>query len=391
MEQIIVRLSEISKLYAGGDAPKEVSLVRTDEFCHPIYSNGLEEDGLYGFSKKATMRANTITVSARGTIGAAFYRREPFLPIVRLITIEPDNGKVDTWYLYYYLQMNKLEGYGTSQQQLTLPFMKKRKFLIYKNVGYQKKISTFLNNYDQLIENNNKRIKLLEDMAESLYKKWFVRFRFPGHENVEFESGIPKGWKIYKAGERYNITIGKTPPRAEQHWFTENDNAVDWSSIADMRKCIFLQRTSEQLTHDAIKKFHMVLLPKRTILVSFKLTVGLVAITSEDATTTNEAIAHFKSKDNEFEYLYMLLKNFNYKELGNTSSIGNAINSKIVKKMNLLFPNDDLMDLYHSQTKDMFDEIENLFKQNQFLIKQRDSLLPRLMSGKLSVEEKEVI
>ena len=89
MEQIVYRLDEICKLYAGGDAPKEVSETRTEEFPFPIFSNGLEKEGLYGFSKKATMNANTITVSARGTVGAAFFRTESFLPIVRLITLDP--------------------------------------------------------------------------------------------------------------------------------------------------------------------------------------------------------------------------------------------------------------------------------------------------------------
>ena len=391
VEQKIVRLSEISKLYAGGDAPKEVSEYRTAEFSYPIFSNGLEKKGLYGFSKKATMKSNTITVSARGTIGAAFFREEPYLPIVRLITIDPNDTEVNRKYLYYYLVMNKLEGYGTSQQQLTLPYMRKRKLLIFRDVSYQKKIASILEKYDQLIEKNNKRIKVLEKIAEELYKEWFVRFRFPGYDDARFENGIPKGWKIYKAGNKYNITIGKTPPRIETKWFTKNADAIDWSSIADMRKGMFLQDTSEQLTFDAMSRFKMPKLPKRTIILSFKLTVGLVAITSKDCTTTNEAIAHFRVNKDELEYLYMFLKNYNYNELGNTSSIGNAINSKIVKKMNILFPNDELLKLFHNCTKDIFNEIEKLNDLNKNLINQRDSLLPRLMSGKLNVEGKEII
>ena len=109
MEQKIVRLEEIGKLYSGGDAPKEVSSIRTNEFCYPIFSNGLEQEGLYGYAKKATMKADTITVSARGTVGAVFYRKEEFLPIVRLITIDPINSKINAKYLYYYFSHQLVE------------------------------------------------------------------------------------------------------------------------------------------------------------------------------------------------------------------------------------------------------------------------------------------
>lgn len=303
---------------------------------------------------------------------------------------------INTRYLTYYLSQPFFKSYmeglaaGAAQAKLGIYKVNKIKVTI-PSIKVQNTINSVISNYDELIENNNKRIKLLEQMAEELYKEWFVRFRFPGYEKTSFVDGIPEGWTIQKAGERYKITIGKTPPRAEPKWFTTSNEGVDWSSIADMRKGMFLQNTSEKLTFEAMKKFHLIELPRRTIIVSFKLTVGLVAITTKTITTSNEAIAHFLANKEEFEYLYMLLKMYNYSELGNTSSIGNAINSKIIKKMMLLFPNNELLILFHRKTCAIFDEIENLFIQNQKLILQRDSLLPRLMSGKIDLEDKEVI
>lgn len=214
-----------------------------------------------------------------------------------------------------------------------------------------------------------------------------MRFRFPGYEKVELLNGIPKDWKYEKVGEKYNITIGKTPPREETNWFTKNEEfSTDWSSIADIRKGMFLQRTSEQLTNEAIDRFHIVKLPKRTVLLSFKLTVGLVAITTQEFTTTNEAIAHFICQQSELEYLYMFLKNYDYNRLGNTSSIGNAINSKIIRKMDLVVPTKKVLELFHNKTKCMFDEIEKVQIINSKIEIIRDSLLPRLMSGKLEVK-----
>lgn len=249
----------------------------------------------------------------------------------------------------------------------------------------QRKIASILSAYDNLIENNNKRIKLLEQMAESLYKEWFVRFRFPGHENVEMENGLPKGWEIIKAEERYTISIGKTPPRKEPQWFTQgNKDAIQWLSISDMNGT-YTSVTNEELTLEAVEKFHMIVVPKETILLSFKLSVGRVTLAA-NSMCTNEAIAHFRDVSPiEKEYLFLQLKTFEYSRLGNTSAIGNAVNSKIIKSMPLVLPNESVMLSFHNITSSIFAEINSLQQQSQLLIRQRDLLLPRLMSGKLEV------
>ena len=117
-----------------------------------------------------------------------------------------------------------------------------------------------------------------------------------------------------------------------------------------------------------------------------KLTVGQVAITTEE-TCTNEAIAHFNTdNDNLREYTYLYLRNFNYSELGNTSAIGNAINSTIVKNMAFVLPDNEMLIKFKKKVGPIFDSILSLTKQNENLKTQRDLLLPRLMSGKLEVK-----
>ena len=223
-------------------------------------------------------------------------------------------------------------------------------------------------------------------MAENLYKEWFVRFRFPGHEKAEFENGLPKGWSNFALGDRYDITIGKTPPRKEFQWFTHDDlTAQNWMSISDM-KDMFTGNTSEQLTQEAIQKFNMVVVPEKTILLSFKLTVGRITIASQPL-CTNEAIAHIKNvPEIEHEFLYQQLKNYEYAKLGNTSAIGNAVNSKIIKRMEVLIPNEDIILSFHKIVFPIFEQIKLLSSQNKTLSRQRDLLLPRLMSGKLEVK-----
>lgn len=254
------------------------------------------------------------------------------------------------------------------------------------NLSIQNKIVDILSKYDDLIENNNKRIKLLEQMAENLYKEWFVRFRFPNYKKTKFVKGIPEDWKIDIASNLFDISIGKTPPRKEFCWFDKNNaKSVNWISISDMRNNMYILDTEEQLTQDAIDKFNVPIIPKNSIVLSFKLTVGKVAITTENC-SSNEAIASFKKVNDILrEYLYFYLKSFEYSKLGNTSSIGNAINSKIVRLMKIIIPKEEIILSFHKKVNPILNNILLLLKQNQNLIKQRDLLLPRLMSGKLEV------
>lgn len=124
------KIGEISKIGAGGDAPKDYSSVRTREYSIPIFSNGMTNDGLYGYTKKGTKKANSITISARGTVGYTCLRFEPYLPIVRLLSIEPDAQLINVYYLYHNLKNDSIDGYGTSQQQITIPFFTKKKVVV---------------------------------------------------------------------------------------------------------------------------------------------------------------------------------------------------------------------------------------------------------------------
>ena len=124
-----------------------------------------------------------------------------------------------------------------------------------------------------------------------------------------------------------------------------------------------------------------------SVLLSFKLTVGSVAITNEEV-VTNEAIAHFNLLEDSIlttEYTYQFLKNFHYPSLGSTSSIGTSINSKIVKNMDIIIPNENLINEFSKGVKNIFIQIENLINQNQKLKEARDILLPRLMNRTIEV------
>ena len=251
-------------------------------------------------------------------------------------------------------------------------------------IEIQKQIAGILSTYDDLIENNQKQIKLLEEAAQRLYKEWFVDLNFPGHENTKIVDGVPEGWQKNCAEKFFEITIGKTPPRTEKRCFTTGENGIPWVSIADMGNSgMFVLNTAENLTEDAIKQYNVKVIPKNTVLLSFKLTVGRVAIAPTDI-CTNEAIAHFKGRrECEREYTYCYLKNFHYDELGSTSSISKAVNSKIIKAMPFIIPSEKLLKEYSSKTKDTFDLIICKQEMNNNLKITRDRILHKLMSGEV--------
>lgn len=215
----------------------------------------------------------------------------------------------------------------------------------------------------------------LLQQAQTLYKHLFV-------DNPNSSR------QTCRADEYFDISIGKTPPRKEPEWFSSEPENITWISISDMGNCgVYISDSNEYLTPDAIEKHNVKIVPKNTVLLSFKLTVGRIAITTSEV-TTNEAIAHFKTSNNKIvEYLYCYLKAFDYNSLGSTSSIATAVNSKIIKSMPFIMPTDDELNLFYEVVAPLFSCIEKNQEENAKLIGIRTSLLPKLMSGELDVSK----
>ena len=126
----ILTLDDVSQMGAGGDKPKNVSSIQTEAYPYPIYSNGLSDEGLYGYTDTARISEESVTVSARGTIGFVCLRHIPYVPIVRLVTLVPKTDILSAKYLYLYLSQLHITGTGTTQQQLTVPDFRKTEILV---------------------------------------------------------------------------------------------------------------------------------------------------------------------------------------------------------------------------------------------------------------------
>ncbi|OPZ78015.1 MAG: EcoKI restriction-modification system protein HsdS [Alphaproteobacteria bacterium ADurb.Bin438] len=383
----VKKLGDVSPFKYGKGLPES----KRKKGVIPVFGS----NGIVGYHDEAFIEKKGIVIGRKGSVGQVNISKSHFWVIDTAFYVD-DVLNNDMFFIYYMLQTLGLEHKNSDAAVPGLNRDNAHNINInLPPIDIQKKIAGVLSGYDDLIENNNKRIKILEDMAKKIYKHWFIDFKFPNHEKTKFKPSelgpIPENWEVKKLGDVVDLSIGRTPPRKESQWFS-NSEGVKWISIKDIGLSnTFIHKTSERLTCSAIKKFNVPIIKKRTVILSFKLTIGRVAITSEDM-CSNEAIAQLPIIDNVIsnEYLYSYLLDFKYESLGSTSSIGKAINSKILKDMPIVVPDSCLMDIYSKLSSSLIDNIRVLDLKNETLKNTRDMLLPRLISGEVDLKNVEV-
>lgn len=284
---------------------------------------------------------------------------------------------LDSKYLYYWFltKQNELQSFNRGSGQ---PSIKKTDVenmeIDLPDIAIQKKIVNVLEKLDDKIYLNNQINDNLLNIIDTYFDEIFT--------DIECTK---------RADEIADITIGKTPPRAKAECFTKKDNDIKWLSISDIGRCgIYVFDTSEKLTLDAVNKYNVKIIPENTIVLSFKLTVGRVAITNEKM-ATNEAIAHFNLYDDRLRsYIYTYLRKFDYDKLGSTSSIATAVNSKIIKAMPIKVPDDGKIEKFNKLADEILKIIRSNERENRRLGQLRDTLLPKLMNGELNLDKIEM-
>ena len=361
-------LSDLATIKYGKNQKKVLS----DSGTVPIFGTG----GFMGFATTSLYDKPSVLIGRKGTIGKVKYVEQPFWTVDTLFYTIINTDLVIPKYLFYVMSLIDLNNYneGTTIPSLRTETLNRLEFDI-PDLEEQRKILSCLNPIDEKIELNNAINNNLLEQVLALYRNRFV-------DTVNNER------KICRADEYFDISIGKTPPRKEPQWFSTNPQDVTWVSISDMGTCgLYISSSSEQLTKEAVDRHNVKIVPDNTVLLSFKLTVGRIAITNGEM-TTNEAIAHFKTDKKEInEYLYCYLKCFNYQTMGSTSSIATAVNSKIIKGMPFIVPTDDELMDFHSVAAPMFAKIKANQTESENLTAVRDTLLPKLMSGELDVSD----
>lgn len=369
----------------------------------------ITEIGLKNSSTKI-LKKGQIIISARGTVGELAVLGQDMAFNQSCYGLNAKSEICTNNFLYYLMKCKiselKRNAHGAVFDTITRNTFETVSASI-PDLPTQTAIAEILSSLDDKIELNNKINQELENLAQTLFKQWFIDFEFPanladsslsgvegykssGGEMVDSELGeIPMGWEVKSLDEIANITIGRTPPRKEHQWFTENSSDVKWISIKDMGNCgTYIMNTSEYLTEAAVAKFNVPIIQKNTVIISFKLTVGRISITTERM-LSNEAIAHLNLFDENInpEFIYLYLKQFDFDSLGSTSSIATAVNSKAIKALNFIYPDANVLVNFQEQVSSIFEQILNTTKENQELTNLRDTLLPKLISGELEVND----
>lgn len=317
------------------------------------------------------IKKGDLVFSIIGSIGSPYMVEEGdvFGLSSSVAILRPDKEKINNKYLYYWILGDIFQEYikniksGVAQGFLSLGMVKKL-YVSMQPLSTQKKIADVLSTYDELIENNNRRIEILEKTAEEIYKEWFVRMRFPGHENTKFIKGIPEGWEVKRVGDLLNrLQAG--------HFYKEEELLEEGEVIViDQSTKKYMGFHNEEPTHIADIDNPIILFGDHSckmLVMSRKFSLG-------------ENIVPFISNYNHpVLFLYYSLKGLiqteeykrHWKEL---------INKKI------FYPQICLQEKFRDTIKDNINMIEKYKEQNQNLIKQRDLLLPRLMNGTIEVK-----
>lgn len=305
--------------------------------------------------------------------------------------IRPDKGCITPSYLRYVLKSKYMKSImanfvtGSALQRIILSDFKKVKIPI-PSIEEQIKFENVLVNYDELIETNNKRINLLEKMAQKIYKEWFVRMRFPGHEKAQFSKGIPKGWQYAQLKSFGKIVTGKTPRTSIEENFGGN---IPFIKTPDMHGNLFVLNIAVTLTELGANTQKGCWIPVNSICVNcIGAKSGSVSITSQQSQTNQQINSIILRRPYDLEFLYFATKDLKQtiELFGATGATMTNLSKGKFEKLKVLYAEKNTVLIFNSVVNPIFEEIKALAKTNINLTKTRNLLLPRLISGKLLVK-----
>jgi len=369
---------ECVKLNRGFDLPNN----KIKQGIYPIVAS----TNIKAYHKIFKVKGPGVVTGRSGSLGVVQYISDDFWPLNTSLYVKDFKGN-DPKYIFYLLSTMQLENFnsGSSVPTLNQNHLHKQKIKI-PNLFFQQRIVSILSSYDELIETNNQRIKLLEETARELYKEWFVRMRFPGYQQVKFEKGIPKSWKFKDLKQLGKIYTGKTPSTKIKEYYGGN---IPFIKTPDLHKNQFIYETQEYLTEKGNSTQKRSTLPKGAICVSCIGTGGIVGITTAEKSQTNQQINSIIPSDNSnTEFLFYAISDLKetIELFGYTGATMTNLSKGKFEKLKILYPSLEMIKNYHKIVNPIFEMIQIIQQQNTQLKEIRDRLLPRLISGKLQLK-----
>lgn len=372
--------------------PKEIPWLKTGEvnYCR-IYDTEsyISKEGLARSSAKM-IPANSVVVAMYGqgdTAGRVAINKIPLSTNQACCNLVINHVIADYEYVYYALctLYDRLVALKNGGAQPNLNAKKIKAIEIpFPDLETQRTIASVLGAYDNLIENNQKQIKLLEEATQRLYKEWFVDLRFPGYEDTPVVDGVPEGWSLSQISDFGEVVTGKTPSTEKKEYYGGN---IPFVKIPDMHGCVYPVITESSLTEAGAKTQINKFIPRNSIMVSCIATVGLVNIAVGRCQTNQQINSIILSDERDLYYVFSAMKRL--KELlegvGSNGATMTNVNKTKFASLPVLYPSEELRDSYYSFCKPIFEKIYNLSLSVVGLKKARDRLLPKLMSGEIEV------
>lgn len=297
---------------------------------------------------------------------------------------------LDYRYLFYWFLLagktGELDQYFTGATIKHMPGQKLKEVVIDKPpLEIQHRIADILSAYDDLIENNQKQIKLLEEAARRLYKEWFVDLRFPGHENTKIVDGVPEGWNECTVESFGTVITGKTPPTSNKEYYT--NGKVPFVTIPDMHNVVYPLKTEKRLTIEGAQTQKNKYIPPNSVMISCIGTVGLVSIATEVCQTNQQINSIILNNEDDLYFFYesMLRMKDLLDGLGSNGATMTNVNKSKLEKLIIISPSKDIVKQYNDVCKPLFESALNLSRKNVYLKNMREALLPKLMSGEVEV------
>jgi|7_EtaG_2_1085326.scaffolds.fasta_scaffold01314_8 type I restriction enzyme, S subunit len=341
--------------------------------------------------------AGDIVFGIIGSIGTPYIvRPDDNFGISSSVAILRPSENLNCRFLYYFMTSPPFQlaveamKSGSAQGFLSLEMIKNLPLLDVP-LKIQRKIAAILTAYDDLIENNKRRIALLENMAEEIYREWFVRFRFPGWQEAEFEKGQPAGWTHQRIAQAFDFTGGGTPSKDNDGFWRNGD--VDWYTPSDITKSnsLFMTSSEYQCNEEGLRRSSAKLFPAYSVMMTSRATIGAIGINTKPACTNQGFITCIPNYRYPLTYLYHWLNAAkpHFEMLSGGATFPELIKSTF-KRIEILSPDQGVIEKFDELVSPMFKQMESLAEQNRKLEQTKNQLLPRLIFGKLSVENLDI-
>ena len=372
-------------LYGGKYPFFQTGDIKAANFILTEYSQTYSEDGL---AQSKLWKPGTLCITIAANIAeSAILGIEGCFPD-SVVGFVPDPDKTDVRFIKYYMEILKLQmqsaSHGTTQDNLSLDKLLTFDFRI-PPLPVQQRIAGALSTYDELIENSQRRIKILEEMARTLYREWFVHFRFPGHEELPRVASplgnIPKGWQVVPFTDIADVLSGGTPKTdVAEYW----SGAIPFFTPRDAPDCFYVQETDKHVTDLGLSKCASDLYPPDTVFITARGTVGKVALPSVPMAMNQSCYALRGKAGIPLQFLFLMtLQQVDYLKTNTGGATFDTIVVDTFRRMDVVKPTSELIASFARHVSAIFEQVNTLQRQIRNVRQTRDLLLPRLLSGQL--------